>query len=287
MRQLKITNSITNRDDKALEKYLNDISKEEMIGIDEEIRLTRRIKEGDQEALDRMVKANLRFVVSVAKQYQGQGLPLVDLISEGNAGLIKAAKKFDETRGFKFISYAVWWIRQSILDALSDKGRIIRIPLNQVSTLNKINKAFSKLEQELDRSPTLEEIAQELDLPEDKVRNTFFTSRNHVSYDAPMGGDSENSSMIDIISDTETSPTDLVTSQDSLRTDLERALNLLEPKSKDIIKMLYGIGRSHPISLEEVGKKYSLSSERVRQIKEKSIRKLRSQSKIKVLKEYL
>jgi RNA polymerase primary sigma factor len=287
MRQLKITNSITNRDDKALEKYLNDISKEEMIGIEEEIRLTRRIKEGDQEALDRMVKANLRFVVSVAKQYQGQGLPLVDLISEGNAGLIKAAKKFDETRGFKFISYAVWWIRQSILDALSDKGRIIRIPLNQVSTLNKINKAFSKLEQDLDRSPTLEEIAQELDLPEDKVRNTFFTSRNHVSYDAPMGGDSENSSMIDIISDTETSPTDLVTSQDSLRTDLERALNLLEPKSKDIIKMLYGIGRSHPISLEEVGKKYSLSSERVRQIKEKSIRKLRSQSKIKVLKEYL
>jgi RNA polymerase primary sigma factor len=287
MRQLKITNSITNRDDKALEKYLNDISKEEMIGIEEEIRLTRRIKEGDQEALDRMVKANLRFVVSVAKQYQGQGLPLVDLISEGNAGLIKAAKKFDETRGFKFISYAVWWIRQSILDALSDKGRIIRIPLNQVSTLNKINKAFSKLEQELDRSPTLEEIAQELDLPEDKVRNTFFTSRNHVSYDAPMGGDSENSSMIDIISDTETSPTDLITSQDSLRTDLERALNLLEPKSKDIIKMLYGIGRSHPISLEEVGKKYSLSSERVRQIKEKSIRKLRSQSKVKVLKEYL
>jgi RNA polymerase primary sigma factor len=287
MRQLKITNSITNRDDKALEKYLNDISKEEMIGIDEEIRLTRRIKEGDQEALDRMVKANLRFVVSVAKQYQGQGLPLVDLISEGNAGLIKAAKKFDETRGFKFISYAVWWIRQSILDALSDKGRIIRIPLNQVSTLNKINKAFSKLEQELDRSPTLEEIAQELDLPEDKVRNTFFTSRNHVSYDAPMGGDSENSSMIDIISDTETSPTDLITSQDSLRTDLERALNLLEPKSKDIIKMLYGIGRSHPISLEEVGKKYSLSSERVRQIKEKSIRKLRSQSKLRTLKEYL
>jgi RNA polymerase primary sigma factor len=287
MRQLKITNSITNRDDKALEKYLNDISKEEMIGIDEEIRLTRRIKEGDQEALDRMVKANLRFVVSVAKQYQGQGLPLVDLISEGNVGLIKAAKKFDETRGFKFISYAVWWIRQSILDALSDKGRIIRIPLNQVSTLNKINKAFSKLEQDLDRSPTLEEIAQELDLPEDKVRGTFFTSRNHVSYDAPMGGDTENSSMIDIISDTESSPTDIITSQDSLKTDLERALNLLEPKDRDIIKMIYGIGRSHPISLDDVGKKYSLSRERVRQIKEKSIRKLRSQSKVRVLKEYL
>ena len=287
MRQLKITNSITNRSDKALEKYLNDISKEEMIGVDEEIRLTRRIKEGDQEALDRMVKANLRFVVSVAKQYQGQGLPLVDLISEGNVGLIKAAKKFDETRGFKFISYAVWWIRQSILDALSDKGRVIRIPLNQVSTLNKINKAFSKLEQDLDRSPTLEEIAQELDLPEDKVSSTFFTSRNHVSYDAPMGGDSENSSMIDIISDTESSPTDLITSQDSLKTDLERALNLLEPKSRDIIKMLYGLGRSHPISLDEVGKKYSLSRERVRQIKEKSIRKLRSQSRVKVLKDYL
>lgn len=287
MRQLKITNSITNRDDKALEKYLSDISKEDMITVDDEIRLTRKIKEGDQEALDKMVRANLRFVVSVAKQYQGQGLPLVDLISEGNLGLIKAAKKFDETRGFKFISYAVWWIRQSILDALSEKARVIRIPLNQVGTLSKINKAFSRLEQDLGRAPSLEEIAQELDLPEDKVKGTVYSSRNHVSYDAPMGGDSENSTMIEIISDKESLSTDFITEKESLITDVERALDILDNKSKDIIKLIYGIGQPYPISLEEVGRKYCMSTERVRQIKQKGIKRLRSQSSSRILKSYL
>lgn len=287
MRQLKITNSITNRDDKALEKYLSDISKEDMITVDDEIRLTRKIKEGDQEALDKMVRGNLRFVVSVAKQYQGQGLPLVDLISEGNLGLIKAAKKFDETRGFKFISYAVWWIRQSILDALSEKARVIRIPLNQVGTLSKINKAFSRLEQDLGRAPSLEEIAQELDLPEDKVKGTVYSSRNHVSYDAPMGGDSENSTMIEIISDKESLSTDFITEKESLITDVERALDILDNKSKDIIKLIYGIGQPYPISLEEVGRKYCMSTERVRQIKQKGIKRLRSQSSSRILKSYL
>ena len=222
MRQLKITSSITSREDKALEKYLQDISKEEMITADEETHLTRRIKEGDQEALDKMVRANLRFVVSVAKQYQHQGLPLGDLINEGNVGLIKAAKKFDETRGFKFISYAVWWIRQAIMEALSEKARVIRIPLNQVGVLSKINKAYARLEQDLGRVPSPEEIADELDLPEQKVKDTLSSSRNHVSYDAPMGGDQENSSMIEVLSNDFPS-TDSIMVEESLKVDIERS----------------------------------------------------------------
>jgi len=287
MRQLKITNSITNRADKSLEKYLQDISKEEMITADEETRLTRLIREGDTQALDKMVKANLRFVVSVAKQYQHQGLPLTDLINEGNLGLIKAAKKFDETRGFKFISYAVWWIRQAILEALSDKARVIRIPLNQVGVLGKINKAYSKLEQDLGRAPSEEEIAEELDIPEHKVKETLKTSKNHVSYDAPVGGDDENSTMIDLLSNGEDLSTDYLTIDESLKVDIERSLGVLDPKCRDIIKLNYGIGYSHPKSLDEIGEKYSLTRERVRQIKEKGLRKLRVESRSKILKQYL
>lgn len=286
MRQLKITSSITSREDKALEKYLQDISKEEMITADEETHLTRRIKEGDQEALDKMVRANLRFVVSVAKQYQHQGLPLGDLINEGNVGLIKAAKKFDETRGFKFISYAVWWIRQAIMEALSEKARVIRIPLNQVGVLSKINKAYARLEQDLGRVPSPEEIADELDLPEQKVKDTLSSSRNHVSYDAPMGGDQENSSMIEVLSNDFPS-TDSIMVEESLKVDIERSLSLLDPKCREIIKLNYGIGYTHSRSLDEIGEKYSLTRERVRQIKEKGLRKLRSESRSKMLKQYL
>ncbi len=287
MRQLKITSSITSREDEALEKYLQDISKEEMITADEETHLAGRIREGDQEALDKMVKTNLRFVVSVAKQYQHQGLPLVDLINEGNVGLIKAAKKFDETRGFKFISYAVWWIRQAIMEALSEKARVIRIPLNQVGVLSKINKTYSRLEQDLGRAPSNEEIAQELDLPEFKVRDTLSSSKNHVSYDAPMGGDTENSSMIEILSSEEFPNTDSVTILESLRIDIERSLDSLDPKCREIIKLNYGIGYSYPRSLDEIGEKYSLTRERVRQIKEKGLRKLRVESRSKILRSYL
>jgi len=287
MRQLKITSSITNRADKSLEKYLQDISKEEMITADEETRLTRLIREGDTRALDKMVKANLRFVVSVAKQYQHQGLPLTDLINEGNLGLIKAAKKFDETRGFKFISYAVWWIRQAILEALSDKARVIRIPLNQVGVLGKINKAYSKLEQDLGRAPSEEEIAHELDIPEHKVKETLKTSKNHVSYDAPVGGDDENSTMIELLSNGEALSTDYLTIDESLKVDIERSLGVLDPKCREIIKLNYGIGYSHPKSLDEIGEKYSLTRERVRQIKEKGLRKLRVESRSKILKQYL
>ena len=287
MRQLKITNSITNRADKSLEKYLHDISKEEMITADEETILTRKIREGDERALEKMVKANLRFVVSVAKQYQHQGLPLTDLINEGNLGLIKAAKKFDETRGFKFISYAVWWIRQAILEALSDKARVIRIPLNQVGVLGKINKAYSKLEQDLGRTPSPEEIAEELDIPEYKVKDTLSSSKNHVSYDAPMGGDDENSSMIEVLSNGDSPSTDFIMIEESLKVDIERSLASLDPKCREIIKLNYGIGYTHPRSLDEIGEKYSLTRERVRQIKEKGLRKLRVESRSKMLKQYL
>lgn len=287
MRQLKITNSITNRADKSLEKYLQDISKEDMITADEEAILTRKIKDGDTAALEKMVKSNLRFVVSVAKQYQHQGLPLTDLINEGNLGLIKAAKKFDETRGFKFISYAVWWIRQAILEALSDKARVIRIPLNQVGTLGKINKAYSKLEQDLGRTPTIEEISEELDIAEHKVKETLFTSKNHVSYDAPMGGDDDNSTMIELLSNKDFPSTDSVVIDESLKIDIERTLETLDPKCREIIKLNYGIGYTHPRSLDEIGEKYSLTRERVRQIKERGLKKLREQSKAKMLKQYL
>jgi len=249
--------------------------------------LTRLIREGDTRALDKMVKANLRFVVSVAKQYQHQGLTLTDLINEGNLGLIKAAKKFDETRGFKFISYAVWWIRQAILEALSDKARVIRIPLNQVGVLGKINKAYSKLEQDLGRAPTTEEISEEIDIADHKIKETLMTSRNHVSYDAPMGGDDENSSMIDLLTNKDFPSTDSVVIEESLRIDIERTLDTLDPKCREIIKLNYGIGYTHPRSLDEIGEKYSLTRERVRQIKEKGLKKLRAQARTKILKQYL
>jgi RNA polymerase primary sigma factor len=287
MRQLKITQSITNRSDLSFEKYLSDISKNEMISVEEEVRLARRIREGDEEALKKLVSANLRFVVSVAKQYQNQGLPIADLISEGNLGLIKAAKRFDESRGFKFISYAVWWIRQSILEALSEKSRVIRIPLNQVGVLSKINRTYSRLEQELDRPPTDEEIAIELDLTEEKVRENIAQTRNSVSLDSPMGNDQDNSSMLEVLQNNHTPKTDSEVMMDSLRTDIERTLNSLDPKSRDIIKLYFGIGYSYPRSMEEIGHKYQLTKERVRQIKEKSIRKIKASSRGNLLKAYL
>ena len=258
-----------------------------MISVDEEVRLARRIREGDEEALKKLVSANLRFVVSVAKQYQNQGLPIADLISEGNLGLIRAAKRFDERRGFKFISYAVWWIRQSILEALTEKSRVIRIPLNQVGVLSKINKTYSRLEQELDRPPTDEEIAVELDLTETKVRENISQTRNSVSLDSPMGNDPEKSSMIEVLENDESPKADNDVMLDSLRIDIERTLNSLDPKSRDIIKLYFGIGCGYPRSMEEIGHKYQLTKERVRQIKEKSIRKIKASSRINLLKPYL
>lgn len=287
MRQLKITQSITNRADKSLEKYLSDISKEEMITIEEETRLARRIREGDQDALDKLTKANLRFVVSVAKQYQNQGLLLIDLINEGNLGLIKAAKKFDETRGFKFISYAVWWIRQSILEALSEKSRVIRIPLNQVGVLSKINKTIGKLEQDLERIPTHEEISEALDIPEYKISETVKTSLKHTSFDAPLGGDSEASAMIEVLINPDSPSADNLLIHESLRTEIERSLDTLDPRSKNVIKMFYGIDQACPRSLDEIGHKLDISRERARQIKEKGIKKLRVSTRSRLLRSYL
>jgi len=287
MRQLKITQSITNRADKSLEKYLSDISKEEMITIEEETRLARRIREGDQSALDKLTKANLRFVVSVAKQYQNQGLPLIDLINEGNLGLIKAAKKFDETRGFKFISYAVWWIRQSILEALSEKSRVIRIPLNQVGVLSKINKTIGKLEQDLERIPTHEEISEALDIPEYKISETVKTSLKHTSFDAPLGGDSEASAMIEVLINPDSPSADNLLIHESLRTEIERSLDTLDLRSKNVIKMFYGIDQACPRSLDEIGQKLDISRERARQIKEKGIKKLRVSTRSRLLRSYL
>jgi RNA polymerase primary sigma factor len=287
MRQLKISQSITNRNDKSFEKYLTDIGKNEMINAEEEANLARKIKEGDEEALNRLVNANLRFVVSVAKQYQNQGMLLADLVSEGNIGLIKAAKKFDESRGFKFISYAVWWIRQTILESISEKSRVIRIPLNQVGVMTRINRTYSRLEQELERAPTEKEIADELDINEVKVKENIYSTRSSVSLDSPMGGDSENSSILDVIYNKESPGTDSQVILDSLRIDIERALDSLDTKSSDIIKLYYGIGFEYPRSLEEIGQKYNLSGERVRQIKEKSLKKLRTATKRNLLKTYI
>ena len=287
MRQIKITQSITNREERSLDKYLNDISKEEMITIEEETRLARRIREGDQDALDKLTKANLRFVVSVAKQYQNQGLPLIDLINEGNLGLIKAAKKFDETRGFKFISYAVWWIRQTILEALSEKSRVIRIPLNQVGVLSKINKTIGKLEQDLERLPTQEEISEVLGIPAYKITDTVRASLKHASIDAPLGEDSESSTMVEVLMNSDSKYPDLLLIKESLGVEIERTLDTLDNRSKDVIKMFYGIDESCPKSLDEIAKKLEISRERARQIKEKGIRKLRVQGGTKLLKQYL
>ena len=285
MRQLKITKSITNRESASLDKYLQEIGKEDLITVEEEVELAQRIKKGDQEALEKLTKANLRFVVSVAKQYQNQGLSLPDLINEGNLGLIKAAEKFDETRGFKFISYAVWWIRQSILQALAEQSRIVRLPLNQVGSLNKINKAFARFEQENERTPSPEELATALELPKEKVSDTLRVAGRHVSVDAPFA-DGEDNSLLDVLVNTDSPNADRGLINESLSTEVERALSTLTDREKDIIKYFFGIG-CQEMTLEEIGEKFGLTRERVRQIKEKAIRRLRHSTRSKLLKSYL
>ena len=285
MRQLKITKSITNRESASLDKYLQEIGREDLITVEEEVELAQRIKKGDQEALEKLTKANLRFVVSVAKQYQNQGLSLPDLINEGNLGLIKAAEKFDETRGFKFISYAVWWIRQSILQALAEQSRIVRLPLNQVGSLNKINKAFARFEQENERTPSPEELAKVLDLPKEKVADTLRVSGRHVSVDAPFA-EGEDNSLLDVLVNNDSPNADRNLINESLSTEVERALSTLTERERDIVKYFFGIGTSE-MTLEEIGEKFGLTRERVRQIKEKAIRRLRHSSRSKQLKTYL
>ncbi|MBN2215223.1 MAG: sigma-70 family RNA polymerase sigma factor [Bacteroidales bacterium] len=285
MRQLKITKSITNRESASLDKYLQEIGREELITVEEEVELAQRIKKGDKDALEKLTRANLRFVVSVAKQYQNQGLSLPDLINEGNLGLIKAAEKFDETRGFKFISYAVWWIRQSILQALAEQSRIVRLPLNQVGSLNKINKAFNKFEQEYERTPTPEELADTLELPKEKVNDTLRVSGRHVSVDAPFQEGDENS-LLDILINSDSPKADNKLISESLMKEIERALSTLTDRERNIIRYFFGIN-CQEMTLEEIGEQFGLTRERVRQIKEKAIRRLRHTSRSKLLKPYL
>tara|TARA_B110001454_G_C12683455_1_gene419123 strand:+ start:396 stop:1259 length:864 start_codon:yes stop_codon:yes gene_type:complete len=286
MRQLKITKSITNRESQSLDKYLQEIGREELITAEMEVELAQKIKQGDQIALEKLTKANLRFVVSVSKQYQNQGLTLPDLINEGNLGLIKAAQRFDETRGFKFISYAVWWIRQSILQALAEQSRIVRLPLNQVGSLNKINKAFSRLEQEFERPPSSDELATALELTEEKVKDTMKISGRHVSVDAPFV-DGEDNSLLDVMVNNDSPKADLELMRESLQREIERSLSTLNDREKDVVMLFFGIGKQHGLTLEEIGAKFSLTRERVRQIKEKAIRRLRHNSRSKLLKAYL
>ena len=285
MRQLKITKSITNRESASLDKYLQEIGKEDLITVEEEVELAQRIRKGDQRALEKLTRANLRFVVSVAKQYQNQGLSLPDLINEGTLGLIKAAEKFDETRGFKFISYAVWWIRQSILQALAEQSRIVRLPLNQVGSLNKINKAFSRFEQEHERRPSPEELAETLDLPAEKVADTLRVSGRHISVDAPFV-EGEDNSLLDVLVNDDSPVADKTLINESLSTEVERALATLTERERDIIRLFFGIN-CQEMTLEEIGEKFGLTRERVRQIKEKAIRRLRHSSRSKLLKTYL
>jgi len=285
MRQLKITKSITNRESASLDKYLQEIGREELISVEEEVELAAKIRKGDRRALDKLTRANLRFVVSVAKQYQNQGLSLPDLINEGNLGLIKAAEKFDETRGFKFISYAVWWIRQSILQALAEQSRIVRLPLNQVGSLNKISKALSKFEQENERRPSADEIADQLGLPEDKVADTLKVQGRHISVDAPFV-EGEDNSLLDVLVNDDSPMADKTLVNESLSKEIDRALDTLSSREKDIIRMFFGIGEQEK-TLEEIGDKFGLTRERVRQIKEKAIRRLRNSSRSKLLKGYL
>jgi len=284
MRQLKITQTITVRND-TLDKYLQEISREPLVNVDEEVELAQRIRQGDRVALERLVKANLRFVVSVAKQYQNQGLSLPDIINEGNLGLIKAAEKFDETRGFKFISYAVWWIRQSILQALAEQSRIVRLPLNQVGSLNKINKAFSKFEQENERRPSPEELSEELDIQPEKIADTLRVSGRHVSMDAPFA-DGEENSLLDVLVNTDSPNADRALINESLSTEVERVLSTLGDRERDILRYFFGIGVQE-LTLEEIGERFGLTRERVRQIKEKAIRRLRTNQQTKLLKAYL
>ena len=285
MRQLKITKSITNRESASLDKYLQEIGREELVSPEEEVELAQRIRQGDQVALEKLTRANLRFVVSVAKQYQNQGLSLPDLINEGNLGLIKAAEKFDETRGFKFISYAVWWIRQSILQALAEQSRIVRLPLNQVGSLNKINKALGRFEQENERQPSTQELADMIDIPKDKIDDTLRVSGRHVSMDAPFV-DGEDNSLLDVLPNDDSPMADRGLNKESLSTEVDRALQVLTPREREIIKCFFGIG-CQEMTLEEIGENLDLTRERVRQIKEKAIRKLKKPSASKLLVTYL
>ncbi len=285
MRQLKITKSITNRESASLDKYLQEIGREELITVEEEVELAARIRKGDRKALEKLTKANLRFVVSVAKQYQNQGLSLPDLINEGNLGLIKAAEKFDETRGFKFISYAVWWIRQSILQALAEQARIVRLPLNQVGSLNKISKALAKFEQENERRPSSEELAGLIGLPVEKIGDTLKVQGRHISVDAPFV-EGEDNSLLDVLVNDDSPMADKTLVNESLSKEIDRALDTLSPREKDIIRMFFGIGGPER-TLEEIGQEFGLTRERVRQIKEKAIRRLRQNSRSRLLKSYL
>lgn len=285
MRQLKISKSITNRESASLDKYLQEIGHEELLSVDEEVELAQKIKKGDRRSLERLTRANLRFVVSVAKQYQNQGLSLPDLINEGNVGLIKAAEKFDETRGFKFISYAVWWIRQSILQAIAEQSRIVRLPLNQVGSVNKINRELNKFEQEHERRPSVDEIADRIDLPEDKIEEAMKVNNRHVSMDAPFV-DGEDNSLLDVLADNDMPMADKALVQESLRKEIDRAIELLNDREQKVVRAFFGIG-SPEMTLEEIGEKYNLTRERVRQIKEKAIRRLRHNTKNKLLKTYL
>lgn len=286
MRQLKITKSITNRNTASLDKYLQDIGREDLITAEEEVELARKIKNGDSVALEKLTKANLRFVVSVSKQYQNQGLSLPDIINEGNLGLIKAAQRFDETRGFKFISYAVWWIRQSILQAIAEQSRIVRLPLNQVGSLNKLKKASSRLEQQFERPPSETEIAKELEVSNHKVNATMKIATRYVSMDAPMASD-EDTKFLDFFVPTDNEETDEVLMNESLGSEIQRSLASLSDKERDIVNMYYGIGRNYSLTLEEIGATFDLTRERVRQIKEKAIRRLRSTARSRLLKAYL
>ncbi len=285
MRQLKITQSITNRESQSLDKYLHEIGKVDLITAEEEVILAQKIREGDQAALERLTKTNLRFVVSVAKQYQNQGLTLGDLINEGNLGLIKAAKRFDETKGFKFISYAVWWIRQSILQAIAEQSRIVRLPLNQVGSLSKISKAFSRLEQEFEREPSPEELADTLETTVEKITDTLSNSGRHVSMDAPFVQGEENT-LLDVL-ENDNPETDSLLIDESLSEEIKRSLSTLTEREREIIVLFFGLSTNHPLSLEEIGEKFNLTRERVRQIKDKALQRLRHTSRSKILKSYL
>ena len=286
MRQLKITKQVTNRETASLDKYLQEIGKVDLISADEEVELAQRIKAGDKIALERLTKANLRFLVSVAKQYQNQGLTLPDLINEGNMGLIKAAQRFDETRGFKFISYAVWWIRQSILQALAEQSRIVRLPLNKIGSINKINKTYAYLEQTHERVPSAEEIAKELDMSVNDVKESMKNSGRHISMDAPLV-EGEDSNLYDVLRSGESPNPDKELMHESLKTEIERALETLTPREADVIRLYFGLGENYPMTLEEIGETFELTRERVRQIKEKAIRRLKHTSRSKILKTYL
>ena len=286
MRQLKITKQVTNRETASLDKYLQEIGKVELISAEEEVELAQRIKQGDKVALEKLTKANLRFVVSVSKQYQNQGLSLPDLINEGNLGLIKAAQRFDETRGFKFISYAVWWIRQSILQALAEQSRIVRLPLNKIGSINKINKAYAKLEQEFEREPNAEEIAEVLEITEAEVKESMKNAGRHISMDAPLIQDEDNT-MYDVLKSDEAPTPETELLYESLRKEIDRAISTLTPREADVVRLYFGLNGSHPMTLEEIGEKFDLTRERVRQIKEKAIRRLKHTSRSKILKSYL